>query len=413
MEKWGRSTNRRAQTHQSTQILDQSQAATATQTSFHQQLKLEPVSDGEDEGQADVAEPAASRRRGKLSKEEIGGIINAMIAELTDNWHQKELLILIPTARALWLAAESKGRRQQLADAKGVDIQVHRDMLDRAGDEISDTKWYSENRLRTQCKSLEALVNNLEKTSWEHALYRQSSAPSEIDPSLLEDEEALMPVCQEPEFGSLGAAETIPPAQNSATTPSPTPPPPNRVTLERRPTHNQLSDRSARRHDDRPEDASFATVAGWRWDDLVEHNDRKRLIMKLIQKMSEDERDVVRGRLQVKKHRLLAEIPDCTNMMLRGESRMPGVLPRDQEKIVKWTQLFLSWWTCDDCLKQPPSASQLNELAQCLQDESRDPDDFYEWIMHIMAKTFKKGSYSLKASGPPPGTEVIVLSDSD
>jgi hypothetical protein len=145
---------------------------------------------------------------------------------------------------------------------------------------------------------------------------------------------------------------------------------------------------------------------------LVQQSDRKRIIMKAVYEMSNTDRELLRTRITtVRKNNLLMEISQCVAMLLRGDSKMRGVLPQDLDKIVKFTKLFLSWWLADNYLHKKVEKLQLEELARCLEEKSEDPDIFYNWVNHILTNTFSKEA--LAKPHAPSQAEIIVISDSD
>jgi hypothetical protein len=161
-----------------------------------------------------------------------------------------------------------------------------------------------------------------------------------------------------------------------------------------------------------PELASISTVAKWRWVDLREQSDRKRIVMKVIHEMSNNDRETLRTRVTtVRKQNLLMEIPRCVAMLLRDDNKIQGILPRDLEKIKNFTRLFLSWWLADNYLYKDVKKWRLEELAQCLNEESKDPDIFYDWVNHVLANTFSKEA--LASPHAPSQAEIIMISDSD
>ena len=163
---------------------------------------------------------------------------------------------------------------------------------------------------------------------------------------------------------------------------------------------------------DSPELASISTVAKWGWKNLVETRDRKRIIMKLISQMNDDDRETLRTRIaSVKKQHILMEIPKCIGMLLRKENKIQGILPRDLPKIVMFTRLFLSWWLADNYFLKEPEPERLQELAHSLEQQAAGANKFYDFIRYIMEHTFSKKA--LEKPAAPSQAEVIVISDSD
>jgi hypothetical protein len=168
-----------------------------------------------------------------------------------------------------------------------------------------------------------------------------------------------------------------------------------------------------RRYGDDPENASVSSVRRWRWQELIEHLDRKRIVSKTIFEMSTSDRESVRNRVQlIGKTSLLREIAACINMLRRGEPKIPGVLLRDMVKIVSFTSLFLSWWFCRNYVKEPnASTADLEELQSCIEDGSAETSTFYDYLRTIMETTFSEKA--LQHPDQPSQAEIIEISDDD
>jgi hypothetical protein len=163
---------------------------------------------------------------------------------------------------------------------------------------------------------------------------------------------------------------------------------------------------------DVPENASIATVRQWKWKDLVETQDRKRVVSKAVYEMSSESREMIRSRLQfMGRVNMVREIPVCIAMLVRGDQRMQGVLPRDSPKIITFTKLFLCWWLCDNYFQEAPSQWNLEELVQCLEGDSPDPTTFCDYLNTIMATTFSPDA--LEHPERPSQAEVITISDDE
>ncbi|KAF2657395.1 hypothetical protein K491DRAFT_777169 [Lophiostoma macrostomum CBS 122681] len=166
---------------------------------------------------------------------------------------------------------------------------------------------------------------------------------------------------------------------------------------------------------DSPSEASFATVSKWSWPELTGSRDRKRIVMKVLAEMSPDDLALIRARTtSVSKHDLLAEIPDCVAMLIRDDRKIPGVLPRDLVKIVKFTKLFLSWWLGDDFFKFGKNKGLTRERLETLTKEFKhieDPETFYNWLVYVLGHTFSEEA--LRRPGQPSQAEIIVISDDE
>lgn len=163
---------------------------------------------------------------------------------------------------------------------------------------------------------------------------------------------------------------------------------------------------------DTPEHASIATVSRWTWAQLIDTQDRKRIVSKAMHGMSSSDREMIRQRLEkVGRTTMVREIPICVDMLIRWDARMPGILPEDALKIVKFTKLFLCWWLGGNyCLKVPPQ-ERLEELAECLRQHSPDPATFCDYVATILTTTFSRTALSNPAR--PSQSEIIEISDDD
>lgn len=164
--------------------------------------------------------------------------------------------------------------------------------------------------------------------------------------------------------------------------------------------------------EDTPEHASIATVSRWSWSQLKETQDRKRIVSKAIHEMSSTDKEIVRQRLKsVGGVKMVRELPTCVDMLLRGDNRVPGILPQDLPKIVTFTKLFLCWWLCGDYFREEASKSDLEELATCLRQRTSDPATFCDYVETIMNTTF--GWAALSNPIEPSQAEIIEISDDD
>lgn len=377
-------------------------------------------------------------RGGKLSEAEVIAVIDDCIAQLTEAWYPGKVNAQDQPVNVheLLAKAESNGRREQLAKKSRMNVEYFGDRLNRMGDEILRSTWNHEKDVRRICSSLEATVESLEYERWLLNLYEPDGKDPEnhVVPEIIDLGSA--PDSSDTE-GELGDAELVsatdrlsvgvhslktpsrpaqPPHSRPAPSPQspPTPPPPSqrlpkfqKLQIDQpAPVRAQLHSRES------PELASISTVAKWTWTDLVNTMDRKRIVMKIIQEMNGDDRETLRTRITtVRKQNLLMEMPHCVAMLLRGDKKIQGVLPRDLPKIVSFTRLFLSWWLADNYFRQEAEEWRLEELAQCLEEKSPDPEVFYNWVREIFEKTFSKEALTKPTA--PSQSEIIVISDSD
>lgn len=163
---------------------------------------------------------------------------------------------------------------------------------------------------------------------------------------------------------------------------------------------------------DAPENASIFTVSRWSWAHLEDTQDRKRVVSKAICELSSADKEVIRQRLQkVGRASMVREIPACVDMLLRGDTKMPGILPQDLPKIINFTRLFFCWWLCGNYLAKTPSEVDLAELRDCLRDSSTDPTTFCDYVGTVLNTTFSPAA--LHRSTQPSQNEIIIISDDD
>jgi len=174
-----------------------------------------------------------------------------------------------------------------------------------------------------------------------------------------------------------------------------------------------LSTRTPINHGDEPENASIATARRWKWEDLVEHLDRKRVVSKVIYEMKFNDREVIRNRIRlVGKTNLITEIRACIGMLCRREAKLQGVLPRDMPKILAFTKLFLSWWFCSNYSQEPDASKKdLEELRTCMDSGAAETSTFYDYVYTIMGTTFSEKA--LQHPDQPSQAEIIEISDDD
>jgi hypothetical protein len=163
---------------------------------------------------------------------------------------------------------------------------------------------------------------------------------------------------------------------------------------------------------DAPEHASIATVNRWSWSELEGTQDRKRVVSKAIYALSSTDRESIRQRLgKIGRANMIRELPACVNMLLRGENKIPGILPQDSPKIVIFTKLFLCWWFCGDYIAQEPSKQHLEELADSLREGSPDPATFCDYAATVLGTTFSRTAVNNPTQ--PSQAEIIEISDDD
>lgn len=175
----------------------------------------------------------------------------------------------------------------------------------------------------------------------------------------------------------------------------------------------QNSRRILSNYGDEPENASISSVRRWKWRELIEHLDRKRIVSKAIFEMNASDLEAIRTRVRlIPKSGLLREIAACINMLRKGESQLQDILPRDMHRIVNFTNLFLSWWFCRNYFEEPSaSVRDLEELQSCLEDGSAGTMTFCDYLRTIMQTTFSE--QALQHPERPSQAEIIEISDDD
>jgi hypothetical protein len=165
-------------------------------------------------------------------------------------------------------------------------------------------------------------------------------------------------------------------------------------------------------HSDQPEHASISSARRWRWTELVAARDRKRIVTKALQEMREEDRETIRNRLRtVGTADLIREIPICITMLIKKDTKIAGVLPRDMPKILTFTRLYLSWWLCDNYFRLEPTQWDLKELERCYQEGSPDPSTLCDYLDKIMTTTFSP--LAMQTPEQPSQAEIIEISDDD
>ncbi|KAF2004550.1 hypothetical protein P154DRAFT_46263 [Amniculicola lignicola CBS 123094] len=409
-----------------------------------------------------------------LTKVEITRELNAAIDQYTHKWrpgivkdHERE----IPSdARVLWLSAGSAERRRELAKTKLAEIQFFKDGLDRMCNEMLSMDWKQAKTLRDKATVLDTMVFNIEQQRWELSVYEQELLPEKNDYRDMEPVESdtegidddngkhegagnsnqYDAASQHPSVNQAGGVPEIidlgspsgsdsddyrmaidsdilvtskvqKPTRNDFVASDPMPSievPPVPQSSARNPlvqrsqvaTPRATQPTSTVMHGDKPEAASLSLVRNWKWSDLVAKADRKRIVMKIILEMTDEEREEIRQRMkELQKQNLLREIRDCVVMMLKGGDTMVGVFPRDLANIVRFTRIFLSWWLAGNYMRREARHGDLQELATCLKEGADDPSTFYNWLSYILQNTFSRKALRSRDGGIPVDAEVIDL----
>lgn len=411
----------------------------------------------------DAEEPKLDNRlpgRNKVSQDQIVDVINERIKYFTDTWtpnkgipREEEVLYDV---ESMWTEAEEAGQRTQLIAKHEADLVYLRARLDSLCEEILYCPHANMTSVRHRCNNLEVTINSMELAEWLLSIYKlepesesesedqdapgydhhdgQNIAnphagvvpgPREIPVEIFDlgspqssyskdDRDSLVSV-----HSPINIAENTPEAEatshNFRT--------PNRhvvqtietSNLARRETYSRdhtLRSASVSTNNDEPERASIATVRRWKWADLIDTQDRKRVVSKAVYELDIEDREMIRNRLGVVgAGSMQKEMHTCIGMMSRGEHKMQGVLPRDLPKVITFTSLFLSWWLCENCVEIKPESWRLKELADCLQDGSPDPGRFCDYLSMIMTTTYSQEA--LLYPNRPSQAEIIEISDDE
>ncbi|RYO02680.1 hypothetical protein AA0119_g5158 [Alternaria tenuissima] len=413
-----------------------------------------PMDSGEEDTQInedqhdDVVEE--TNKRTKLSQDEIVRIINERIEFYTNAWVPNKG---VPSKErvdpeTVWNEAEAKGEREKLAQHYETEYDYFSQRLNICCDKITKGPGSNTKQVRQQCGNLEGTVDCMEHAAWLRDIYKLEPVHDGEEEHVLDDQSRLRqdtsthggePTSEVIDLGSPSCSSDIEngnvlPFDNDTGTVAHTTEDQfdNRVRSSTRDSviadsvklveYAQLGPfepdgafptRTPVNHGDGPESASIATVRRWRWEDLVEHLDRKRVVSKVIQELKSNDREMIRGRVQnIGKTSLIREMRACVNMLCKGETKLQGVLPRDMPKILTFTTLFLSWWFCCNYSKGPEASSRdLEELKDCMDDGTAETSTFYDYVYTIMGTTFSE--QALQHPDQPSQAEIIEISDDD
>ncbi|KAF1832795.1 hypothetical protein BDW02DRAFT_502139 [Decorospora gaudefroyi] len=393
--------------------------------------------------------------KSKLSKDQVLDIINERIEFYANSWVPNKGVAREDEVQydpfTMWEEAEASGKRQELVQKYETNYAYYSHRLDRLCDGIVLFPGSNADQVRRQCGNLEITIDSMELAGWLRDIYKlepaeDSDEERELDrPDTTKDEptsqhkfsahQLKAPIqiidlgspSEPSEIGDGNASPFDRPAEaatqmagdrldapirfstpDSVIVNSVEPPLPDCLSIE-----HTVPVRKPINHGDEPENASIATVGRWRWTDLAENQDRKRVVSKAIHEMKVQDRELIRNRIRyVGKPSLVKEMGACVEMLRRGESKLQGVLPRDMPKIITFTNLFLSWWFCRNYTRQQgASRRDLGELKQCMEDGSAETGIFYDYVSTVMGTTFSP--QALQHPERPSQAEIIEISDDD
>ncbi|KAL1793472.1 hypothetical protein ACET3X_008454 [Alternaria dauci] len=391
-------------------------------------------------------------KQSKLSQGEIVRIINEQIELYSNAWVPNKDIPLDEqidyNPETMWVEAEAKGEREKLAQKYEIQHEYFRGRLDTLCNHITEDPGSNAKQVQQQCKNLEVTVDSMELAGWLRDIYKLEPVEDGEEEHVLDDQPRLQqdtsthrvePISEIIDLGSPSCPSDIEggnaplfdndlgPAANSARTQyngrtrSPTADSVIADSVEPvvyahagyLESESALPIRTPINHGDEPENASIATIRRWRWEDLSEHLDRKRVVSKVIQELESNDRETIRSRIQsIGKTSLVKEIRACVDMLCKRETKLQGVLQRDMHKILTFTALFLSWWFCSNYSRGPKASRRdLEELRACMDDGVAETSTFYDYVYTIMGTTFSE--QALQHPDQPSQAEIIEISDDD
>ncbi|KAJ8108758.1 hypothetical protein OPT61_g7949 [Boeremia exigua] len=417
--------------------------------------------DADDESEEGDSLPFENRtvRPSKLGTAKVIETINDCIAMYSEAWRpgkdekqrktetgQAEVPVTYDPLK-MWEEAEADGQREALAERYRLEAEFYRQRLDYLCNEIAQDPG------DTNCKHLEVTVDLMERAVWLEGIYKlppdtgsddeaqdedfvlahrddppltQPSSRSQYrnPPVQVIDLDALSDLSDSgDENVSIGGILTTPAqainsneAARSTQAHLSTPRAVVVNSIETPVTCSAVTASPAGRSqgplDDAPENASISTVSRWNWEHLKETQDRKRVVSKAIYELSSADREMIRQKLHgVGRANMVREIHASVDMLLRGDRKLPGVLPKDTSKIITFANLFLCWWLCDNYFQKEPSQSDLAELASCLRQGSSDPATFCVYVDVVLSTTFSHAA--LNRATQPSQAEIIEISDDE
>ncbi|USP78543.1 hypothetical protein yc1106_05817 [Curvularia clavata] len=376
-----------------------------------------------------------------LSKKEIYAIIDERINFYMDSWRPNAGVIpgeeVDYDVNAMWDKAEASGQRQNLVQKYEAEYEYFKLRLDTMREEIRKSPGNNANQIRRQCRNLEGTVESMELAAWLRDIYKLEPV-ADSDDELANHSDSAVGDASTPKSHAVADIEVVDldsspePAEVNRSTQhatylfgipikqqTQTLTPKSRVArsiehmVDNHHHESQHSTRIISNYGDEPERASISSVRRWKWHELIEHLDRKRIVSKAIFEMDASDREAIRTRVRlIKKTSLLKELTACVNMLKKGEHQLRGILPEDMRKIANFTNLFLSWWFCKNFFEESnASVGDFEELQSCIADESAGTTTFYDYLRTIMETTFSQ--QALQHPEQPSQAEIIEISDDD
>jgi hypothetical protein len=426
--------------------------------------RQDPMDDGEEIDDIQEAYQVQDvQRRSKLTRDQILDIVNQCIEDYAEAWTPnkgvlKEDEVDYDPLR-MWQDAEACGQRQLLVDKYETDLAYYNQRLHKLGDRIMDGPGNNVKEIQLQCGLLEITVYSMELSRWLLSIYALKAEDDSDDEEQLHDRSpSVEPFAAryQPHIEHVNLSQRHAEIIDLGSTPassqgeddrmlidSPYPheahlhqprtafsgrfQTPDSLVIEsvehpvehlaETPAEPYGTDRTAPLWpqvllDDEPENASIGAVRRWNWDDLIDTQDRKRIVSKVLNAMKRDDREMIRSRLStVDKADIVREISACIAMLARRETKMQDVLPRDMSKILTFSRLFLSWWLCENYFRAEPSQWHLEGLREHLEQGSPDPGTFCDYLNKVMTTTFSPEA--LRNPERPSQAEIIDISSDD
>lgn len=140
--------------------------------------------------ETDIQEPIQSEqgKNGKLSIDEVAGIINSFIKEYTNTWfpgrdRKEDEEYLTYDSFELWndFHEAPDDEKQRVLEETRMNIKWFENQIDRLCEAIAthNEGWASEAAIRYQCKSLQLPIDNLEHEKWELDIYKRKLPPAQ------------------------------------------------------------------------------------------------------------------------------------------------------------------------------------------------------------------------------------------
>lgn len=401
-------------------------------------------------------------RRGKLISEEITAIINERIEHYTNSWYLNKGIeeedMIEDNPDNIWDEAHATGKRLSLVQKHNFETAEFTARLDRICEEIMKVPGSNAEKIRQQCRNLETTIDNLQRAEYFLSIYSLEPIFDKEDNAGAGEDEPL-PHVRPPHAKNITATTQVAPtitdievdsgaidtgfddhAVNNNLFTSPIvakyfaqihrrnstdsvlgntmdladsiEPVTVKAAAEAR---GQLADvpiSNSSRSGDEPQEASIASIRRWEWQELIDTQDRKRVVSKAVYELPTNAREAVRERLKtVGKPNIIQEILACISMLLRGEKRMRGVLDRDLGKIVTFTRLFSCWWFCDNYTTRELPKQGLKEAVECINDGARDLAVLCSYVDKIMSTSFSP--QALQEPDRPSQAEIVCISSDD